>query len=69
MKERPYTEALSMLAALQKKLGRRPPRAKISAMVEKIIVESGLSKDNRRESFRLLATCALKNLEPMYRNW
>ena len=65
----PYSYGLERLANLQAKLGKPPKREHVKLLVEKVIRLSGLKGDAREQYFRLLATCAMKNLEPRFRNW
>lgn len=73
MRVNPYREGLLALKQLQQKLGKPIKQRdwpKIPAMVDKIIKQTdGLAKDCRVQTFRNLAICALRNLEPRYRDW
>lgn len=64
-----FARARVALADLQARLGKPPKRKEIPVMVEKIILESGIKGTERKQYFRLLATCALKNQEQRFRNW
>lgn len=64
-----FTRGLQELATLQAKLGKPPKRKEIPRLVDWLVVESDVKGRKHERYFRLLAICALKNLEPRFRNW
>lgn len=60
---------LELISTRQKQLGRPPKRSKINGIVKDIVKEAGLHEDSRRQSFTLLATCAMLGVESMYNNY